>query len=322
MAKRTILRASWVVVFLILAVVLTKVSSVWAGDIPMIDAHSQADINTELSDIVPLMNKAGVSRTLLASRHGLSWREIIALAERHPGRITPSVRTKGGDYSENKSKYYKRLRKQLESGAFGAMAELLIYHAEKGDKAPEVYVTFGSPQVKTAVDEAIERGWPVIAHIEFADIGSGGGGVPGRAALMVNLKQFLSRHKSHPVALIHMGQLEAKDARALIEAHGNIHFLTSHANPLVIESSRQPWINMFHHDRQRLADEWRTLVINPPSRFILAFDNVWPEHWSDYYLEQAKLWQNALSKLPPKVAHAIAHKNAERLWKLPAVSIP
>jgi len=314
---RTISQTSRMAIFLVLAAALIGSGVAWAGGIPMIDAHSQAERDTELSDIVPWMNKAGVSRTLLASRHGLSWREIIALAERHPGCITPSVRTKGSDYSENTPKYYKRLRRQLESGAFGAIAELLIYHAEKGDKAPEVYVAFESPQVKTAVDEAIERGWPVIVHIEFAEIGSGGGGVPGRAELMANLKAFLSRHQDHPVALIHMGQLEAKDARRLIEAHGNVHFLTSHANPIVIESSRQPWIDMFHHDRQRLAADWRALVIEHPSRFILAFDNVWPEHWGDFYLDQAKLWQKALSELPSNVAHAIAHENAERLWKLP-----
>lgn len=288
----------------------------------MIDAHSQADINTELSDIVPLMNKAGVSRTLLASRRGLSWRELVTLSERHPSRITPSVRSKGRHYSENKPKYYRRLNKQLESGAFGAIAELLIYHAEKGDRASEVYVPFDSPQVKAAVDASIERSWPVIVHIEFSAIGSGGDGIPSRKELMAKFKVFLDNNTDHPVALTHMGQLEAKESRQLIEAHKNIYFITSHANPIVVENSRQPWIDMFHHDRQRLTDKWRALVVQYPGRFILAFDNVWPEHWGDFYINQAKLWQKALTKLPPKVAHAIAHKNAERLWNLPAASKP
>lgn len=294
-----------------------------SDDIPMIDAHSQADINTELSDIIPLMNKAGVVRSLLAARRGLKWRKLIKLAKEHPSRITPSVRTKGRHFTENKSKYYRRLNKQLESGAFDAMAELLIYHAEKGDRAPEIYVPFDSPQVQKAVKEAVERKWPVIVHIEFGAIGSGGDGIPRRDWLMAKLKEFLDRNKSHPIALIHMGQLEAYDVRMLIEAHGNVYFLTSHANPIVVENSRQPWIDMFYHDRTRLTDAWRSLFFKYPRRFILAFDNVWPEHWSeDYYVVQAKLWQRALSKLPSRVAHAVAHKNAERLWKLPIAVIP
>ena len=60
---------------------------------------------------------------------------------------------------------------------------------------------------------------------------------------------------------------------------------------------------------------------NHPGRFILNFDNVWPEHWSDdYYVEQARLWQDTLQTMPSDVAHAIAHRNAERLWRLPPIN--
>lgn len=69
-------------------------------------------------------------------------------------------------------------------------------------------------------------------------------------------------------------------------------------------------------DYNGLKPAWRKLIIEHPSRFILAFDNVWPHHWSDMYVEQAELWRNALGKLPSDIAHAVAHRNAERLWKL------
>ena len=68
---------------------------------------------------------------------------------------------------------------------------------------------------------------------------------------------------------------------------------------------------------RRLKGAWRKLMIDHPDRFILAFDNVFAEHWGDYYLEQIELWRKALETLPEDVAHAIAHKNAERLWHLP-----
>ena len=62
--------------------------------IPMIDAHSQASKYIDLDDVIPLMNKAEVTRTLLSARRGLNWREISAFARFNPARITASVRTK------------------------------------------------------------------------------------------------------------------------------------------------------------------------------------------------------------------------------------
>ena len=49
---------------------------------------------------------------------------------------------------------------------------------------------------------------------------------------------------------------------------------------------------------------------------MLGFDNVFEEHWGRLYVEQVALWREALATLPRDVAHAIAHRNAERLWKL------
>ena len=68
---------------------------------------------------------------------------------------------------------------------------------------------------------------------------------------------------------------------------------------------------------KRLLADWKKLMIEHPDRFILGFDNVWPEHWSQYYLDQIKLWREAIKELPLEVAHAFAHGNAERLWRLP-----
>ncbi len=51
--------------------------------------------------------------------------------------------------------------------------------------------------------------------------------------------------------------------------------------------------------------------------FILAFDNVWEWNWGDMYLRQIALWRKALNDLPASAAHALEHKNAERLWRLP-----
>jgi hypothetical protein len=73
---------------------------------------------------------------------------------------------------------------------------------------------------------------------------------------------------------------------------------------------------MFRSFGNGLSAEWRELIVDHPDRFILGFDNVHPEDWGDFYLRQVALWRRALSELPPAVAHALAHRNAERLWRL------
>jgi len=114
-----------------------------------------------------------------------------------------------------------------------------------------------------------------------------------------------------------MGQLNHVAVRQLIEVHGNIYFITSHSNPIAVKKSSQPWINMF--DGDRLSADWRQLMTDHPDRFILGFDNVWAEHWGQFYLDQVTLWRKAINELPVEVAHALAHGNAERLWHLQLV---
>ena len=80
-----------IAIWLIAAPVIAPVN---ADDIPIIDAHSQIDHLAELARVVPLLDRAGVSRVILAARGRRHWRDIAGLAARHPGRVTASVRTK------------------------------------------------------------------------------------------------------------------------------------------------------------------------------------------------------------------------------------
>jgi predicted TIM-barrel fold metal-dependent hydrolase len=131
---------------------------------------------------------------------------------------------------------------------------------------------------------------------------------------MTKLKALLDRYPEHPFVLIHMGQLDHVAVYQLIEAYKNIYFITSHANPIVASASGQPWTNMFNGDY--LSTDWKQLMIKYPDRFILGFDNVYVEHWGQFYLDQVALWRKALQDLPVEIANALAHGNAERLWCL------
>lgn len=285
---------------------------VFAHDIPIIDAHSQADHEVDLADIVPLLDRAGVSRVILASRSKRHWRDIAQLAARHPDRVTASVRTKGRRFVENHAKFYKLLKKQLGTPQFAAMAEVILWHAQKGHKAAEVIVHPADPQAQAALEATLKRGWPFVPHIEFAAAREAG----DYDRFMKALKAMLDAHPDHPFALTHMAQLSAAEAGALLAAHRNIHFIMSHANPVVVSKSKQPWVDLFDGGAE-LSPQWRALVLRYPDRFIVGFDNVWAEHWGSFFTDQVALWRKAFANLPHDVAHAIAHKNAERLWRLP-----
>lgn len=301
---------------LCLAAAFAAGSAALAADrLPIIDAHSQAGDGIALARIIELMDDAGVSRTILSARGSTSIRDMVQLARSHPDRITAAVRSKGGAYQDKAPQAFRKfLAKQLKFKEFSAMAEVLIYHAEKTSRtgrtiAPEVAFAPGHEKVGIALEAALDRGWPFIPHIEFASLGA------DRDRYMRELEALLRDHPRHPFLLIHMGQLGAGEVARLIATHPNLHFITAHTTPVTLSRTREPWTPMF--EGRRLAPQWRAVILRHPDRFVLGFDNVWPDHWEKLYLPQVRLWREALAELPDDVAHKVAHGNAERLWRLP-----
>ena len=274
-----------------------------------IDAHSQIDHQVSgINLVLERMAANNVTTTLLATRGKRNWREILEWNTAYPDKIIPLIRSKGKDYQNNSPEYYKRINRQIDTGKFQGPAEILIYHAQKGTKAPEVVVDFTDKRVTVLLDPALVNGWPFIIHVEFASLHGG-----KRRQHMNDLKVLLNKYPKHPFALIHMGQLQADEVCNLLEAHSNLYFITSHVDPSV-SNSRQPWVNIF--DGYQFKKVWKSLFIAYPERFIFALDNVWAKHWGITYDEKMEYWRRALSKLPQTSSHLIAHGNAERLWKL------
>jgi len=288
-------------------------------DIPIIDAHSQIPFGAEkLKKVIRIMDKGGVRCVVLSSKGPLTTRELISFASLYPGRILPAVRTKCRAYRENDAKGFEDfLKKQVKFPQFGAIAEVLMYHSQKGleqERAPEVIVYPDDKRVLTAFQIAKEKNWPFIVHIEFRRAGS------LADEFMTRLEALLDKYPAYPFVLIHMGQLDHSEVQRLLKTHSNIFFITSHstyiaASPIaVVAKADDPRTNMF--DGKHLSPIWKQLLEKYPERFILGFDNVWPEHWGQYYLDQIEIWRKAFNELTPEVAHALAHGNAERLWHL------
>lgn len=291
-------------------IMLVYVINAHADELYFIDAHSQVDHKVvPLQKIISLMKQGGVSHTILSVRGKLRGKDLIKFSSKYRDKITPAVRTKGKPYDSGSSKYYKMLNAQIASGKYSAIAEILLYHAKKGDKAPEYVVYPEDKRVVTALEYAIDNRWPFVVHIEF-------GALHGKKKkrFMKSLKRMLDDHSEQPFVLTHMGQLKPDQCRRLIDSHENIYFHTGWSNPAAVNSSNQPWINLFKG--KHLTTEWRELFIQYPQRFIFALDNVFAEHWSSFYIKQMEYWKKALAELPVNTAHLIAHGNAERLWHI------
>lgn len=118
------------------------------------------------------MDQSGVACTILSSgvtstRGIVTPEELVSFASNYPGRIIPAVRTKVRGYED----YYEFLKKQTNMRQYGAMAEFLMYHSRKGDRAPEIVVYPDDKRVQTALKYALDNKWPFVVHIEFAAVG-------------------------------------------------------------------------------------------------------------------------------------------------------
>ena len=80
-----------------------------AAELPIIDAHSQADQNIPFEEIIHLMNKAQVSRTILATRDKRKNEDLIAFASHYPERIISALRTKGKAWNKKGPKKFTSL---------------------------------------------------------------------------------------------------------------------------------------------------------------------------------------------------------------------
>lgn len=306
MARRGLLAAVLVGV----ALLFPRSGRAQTDDLYLIDAHSQATVDTDLATIVPLMDRGGVYRTILSRIPKppatiAQMMSITALAKEYPDRIVPAVSTKIGRGAE----YDALLRQQVDSGQFRAMAEILIYHAAKPGYPRQVIVPPGDPRVQTAIRYAMRQGWPSVMHIEF-------GAIPRATTQQKFMKDFeavLKAHPDHPFVLPDMGQLPAEEVLRLIEGHANIYFTTAHTTPGT--ERVMPFSHLFA-DRT-LAPEWKRLFVQHPDRFVFSLDVIDPRGWMpQVYLRQVGWWRSALADLPPELARAVAHGNAERLWKL------
>jgi len=280
-----------------------------ASDLYFIDAHSQMDEDISEERVIQLMDEGGIYATLLAKHKRRSWTSVLAFAKAYPKRIIPLIYTKLKD----EEKRLEEIDEQHSSGEFKGVEEVLVWHGRKRNVAPKMVRDFEDWTTRRVIEMSLKAGWPVVLHIEFQYMPA-----DERTRLMGDLIKTLKAHPNHPFVLIHMAQLEAPEVRNLVQSHGNVYFMISQTNPGSNALKKgNPWkfTEMFDAGK-RLLPRWRQLFESHPERFIFALDSVFARNWENQHVRQMRLWRREFQTFPPNVAHAIAHGNAERLWKL------
>jgi len=283
--------------------------AVAADAIAIVDVHNQYDGTFSFSELMHILDRNGIGRIILAPHLHADDEALLTFAAKHPDRITPAVRTKTREFFRDRST--RNIARAAHDKRYGGMQEILVWHAQKGNFARKRVIDLDDPRISAAADIARGRGWPLMLHIEFVAAGH------ARGRFMAELEKFLVARGSQPIGLMHRGQLGAADLAPLLKAHPNLFVVLSHStagdNKGILGETG--FSSIF--DGPLLQAEWRKLVIAQPRHFVMSFDNPFGRGWKSSLPAEVKQWRSGLATLPPEVAQAIAHVNAERIWKLP-----
>ncbi len=291
-----------------------------AAALRVVDAHSQllsgVQNTLDLDDIPLRMAEQNVTSTSLVALGTLA--ESLAVgdfAADNPDKIMALASLKvtmpDGEEAEG-AELVAELQKQIDSGKFDAIGEMLNYHAAKDkngiEVAPEIREDLDTSTTRAIVDKCVDQKWPVVLHIEFQSL-ENDYDANERNDFMDDLVDLLNDYPGHPFILAHVGELTPGECRELIENHGNLYFFHNFRD-LAVLCTEVPVEN--YNEAQ-----WMELFEDESERFIFALERVWAEHWqADVYAADMDYIYGKLALLPSEAAENMAYKNAEAMWNI------
>ncbi len=85
--------------------------------------------------MVPLIYRSGIAVTILSTRFERSSQDVVDYAKKHPERIIPAFKTKTRAFMKTESGDKKIVQQEDDNFKFNTMAEVILCHAQKGNKA-------------------------------------------------------------------------------------------------------------------------------------------------------------------------------------------
>ena len=174
-----------------------------------------------------------------------------------------------------------------------------------------------SYRIKKAIDIVFKDDVPIILHVELNDYEE------DSKKILDQLVEIGNEHPNKIFLLMHMAQIEFKEAKFILKNTKNVHFITSHSDPYRAKNEKRKrlgkaqtgWITLFNK-KDNLKNKWKTLMNENPHRFVFAIDNVFDHHWKKNYKQRVYFWRKALASLNENTASLIACGNANAYFKL------
>jgi predicted TIM-barrel fold metal-dependent hydrolase len=281
---------------------------------PIIDLHFHADQVWDVQALVKLFDELGVA----AAGNGARGADDLALkfAEQYPGRFIPfggnePIRTfikRDGERAytlQNPEvvEYLGRLEAALRNGQFKGIGELVVNSTySRSDKASKYPADSALMQRLWAL--SVSYGVPLSAHLDAT------------SDSIAQMEQLLASDRRGTWIWAHTGwSADSSPAllRRLLQAHPNLFCELSGR-----ESIRRKYRGDPIDEGGTLKPTWKTLLEEFPDRFVIG-THIDPATL-ETYREEIGYWRGILAQLSPTTAAKLAHENAERLLKLPAVA--
>lgn len=297
-----------------------------------VDAYSLFDgSNEDPSIIIDLMKSDGVKHTVVCNKAGgfhaqdgrtstgsggITMLILEDMARKYSKELIPLAVSNLGKYKSNDEYFEDFFYKHANEANYRGVGETPIYIGNQDygmewvsepSSAP-FSVPFDDDRVSIVTGTAKSEKWPMHLWINFADMPDA-----KRDSWMRSFKKYLKDNQDVIFLLMHVGTLPSNEVATLIAEHPNLYFLLSRTTP-DFESMGTKY-TMILDQNGTIKSDWKALFVEHPDRFLVAFYTFGID-WGEWYPRIVYVWRNILAELPEKTAHALAHGNAERIYKI------
>ena len=296
----------------------------------LIDAHSQVGILISNEEVSKEINNNDVYLTLLSMRgkHQNATKRYKSIQKQTQGKVRYLISTKLKGFARKNKDANEAIRgiNELKRQAVNSkinyvgFGEIIVQHAPHDHeklKYAGINLNLKSYRIKKAIDIVFKDDVPIILHVELNDYEE------DSKKILDQLVEIGNEHPDKIFLLMHMAQIEFKEAKLILKNTKNVHFITSHSDPYRAKNEKRKrlgkaqtgWITLFNK-KDNLKNKWKTLMNENPHRFVFAIDNVFDHHWKKNYKERVYFWRKALASLNENTASLIACGNANAYFKL------
>lgn len=298
------------------------------------------------------MDKLGIRRTLIQpppQPHGFENPydlEFAATVKRYAdrlgmvaggGSLNPMINRRRAETSVSDSvlrEFDAAAAKIAEAGASG-FGEMTCEHFSGLPGHPYVSAPPDHPLFLRLADIAAERDMPIDMHMEavpadmdmptsFRRLSANPARVAGNVA---RFERLLTHNRKARIAWVHLGwdvtgHRTADLTRALLGRNENLYMQLRPLPPPQPGQAHHALHNFVLSSDLRVEPAWAALMAEFPDRFVIGSDSFYVPPGADPRIRFAPPLPFArplVNGLPPRVSAKVAHQNAVRLYRLPAV---